>query len=129
MRSSTASRAETSAQTALLYLDLDRFKAVNDSLGHHAGDELLKAVAHRLSLTLREGDVLSRLMFGGGTLLWGAAEATAVAFLLGVPAGLLAGYSGGAWDRLLSWLADLSFAIVVHVGEVERARVNHPISF
>jgi peptide/nickel transport system permease protein len=56
-------------------------------------------------------DVLSRLMFGGGTLLWGSAEATGIAFLLGVPAGLLAGYSGGAWDRLLSWLADLSFAL------------------
>ncbi|WP_118183016.1 putative bifunctional diguanylate cyclase/phosphodiesterase [Paraburkholderia phosphatilytica] len=55
------SRADTSASMALLYLDLDRFKAVNDSLGHHAGDELLKAVAQRLSLTLREGDVLSRL--------------------------------------------------------------------
>ncbi len=56
-------------------------------------------------------DVLSRLMFGGGTLLWGSAEATLVAFLLGVPAGLLAGYAGGMWDRLLSWLADLSFAL------------------
>jgi peptide/nickel transport system permease protein len=56
-------------------------------------------------------DVLSRLMFGGGTLLWGAAEATFIAFLLGVPAGMLAGYAGGTWDRLLSWLADLSFAL------------------
>jgi peptide/nickel transport system permease protein len=56
-------------------------------------------------------DVLSRLMFGGATLLWGAAEATVIAFALGVPAGLLAGYSGGMLDRLLSWLADLSFAL------------------
>jgi peptide/nickel transport system permease protein len=56
-------------------------------------------------------DVLSRLMFGGSTLLWGSAEATLIAFLLGVPAGLLAGYAGGTWDRLLSWLADLSFAL------------------
>jgi peptide/nickel transport system permease protein len=60
-------------------------------------------------------DVLSRLMFGGGTLLWGAAEATAIALLLGVPAGLLAGYSGGKPDRLLSWLADLSFAVPAFV--------------
>ena len=56
-------------------------------------------------------DVLSRLMFGGATLLWGAAEATAVALLLGVPAGLLAGYSGKTADRLLTWVADLSFAL------------------
>ena len=60
-------------------------------------------------------DVLSRLMFGGGTLLWGAAEATGVALLLGVPAGLLAGYSGRRPDRLLSWLADLSFAVPAFV--------------
>ncbi len=56
-------------------------------------------------------DVLSRLMFGGSTLLWGAAEATAVALLLGVPAGLLAGYSGKKADRLLTLVADLSFAV------------------
>ena len=56
-------------------------------------------------------DVLSRLMFGGATLLWGSAEATAIAFALGVPAGLLAGYTGRTPDRLLSWIADLSFAL------------------
>jgi peptide/nickel transport system permease protein len=60
-------------------------------------------------------DVLSRLMFGGATLLWGAAEATAVALLLGVPAGLLAGYSGRTTDRLLTWVADLSFALPAFV--------------
>jgi len=56
-------------------------------------------------------DVLSRLMFGGATLLWGSAEATAIAFALGVPAGLLAGYAGRTPDRVLSWVADLSFAL------------------
>jgi peptide/nickel transport system permease protein len=56
-------------------------------------------------------DVLSRLMFGGATLLWGAAEATAIALLLGVPAGLQAGYSGKKADRLLTWVADLSSAV------------------
>jgi peptide/nickel transport system permease protein len=60
-------------------------------------------------------DVLSRLMFGGATLLWGAAEATAVALVLGVPAGLLAGYSGRKTDRLLMWVADLSFALPAFV--------------
>ena len=46
---------------ALLYLDLDRFKVVNDSLGHLVGDELLVAVSRRLETCLRQGDVLSRL--------------------------------------------------------------------
>jgi diguanylate cyclase (GGDEF)-like protein/PAS domain S-box-containing protein len=46
---------------ALLYLDLDRFKVVNDSLGHLVGDELLIAVSRRLESCLRPGDVLSRL--------------------------------------------------------------------
>ena len=46
---------------AVLMLDLDKFKAVNDTLGHPAGDQLLKEVAARLKASLRETDVLARL--------------------------------------------------------------------
>ena len=46
---------------AALYLDLDRFKVVNDSLGHMVGDELLMAVSRRLESCLRSGDALARL--------------------------------------------------------------------
>jgi diguanylate cyclase (GGDEF)-like protein len=46
---------------AVLYLDLDRFKIVNDSLGHMVGDELLIAASRRLESCLRPGDVLARL--------------------------------------------------------------------
>ena len=46
---------------AVLYLDLDRFKVVNDSLGHLVGDELLTAVSRRLETCLRPDDVLARL--------------------------------------------------------------------
>ena len=50
-----------SRQCALLYLDLDKFKPVNDTLGHTAGDELLQAVATRIRQQLRESDTLARV--------------------------------------------------------------------
>lgn len=46
---------------AVLYMDLDRFKHINDTLGHGVGDELLKAVAQRLSAALRDSDMVSRV--------------------------------------------------------------------
>lgn len=48
-------------ELALLYLDLDRFKAVNDTLGHDAGDELLKGAAARVRQRVRESDTIARI--------------------------------------------------------------------
>ncbi|MGA8936177.1 MAG: diguanylate cyclase, partial [Pseudolabrys sp.] len=50
-----------SASAAVFYIDLDHFKDVNDTLGHHVGDELIRNVTLRLSHTLRGGDLVARL--------------------------------------------------------------------
>ena len=54
-------RARQGLRFALLYIDIDEFKGINDSLGHHVGDELLKTVASRIRDCIRPDDLIARL--------------------------------------------------------------------
>ena len=63
LQAATAEAKYAQSYGAVLYLDLDRFKVLNDSMGHHFGDELLKQIATRLTGLLKKEDVCSR--FGG----------------------------------------------------------------
>ena len=56
-----ADPAIRAGQHAVMYIDLDQFKIVNDTCGHSAGDQLLRQLAHLLQATLRKGDLLARL--------------------------------------------------------------------
>lgn len=61
LQEAIGSAAKNGTRLAVVFVDLDRFKFINDSLGHHVGDELLRAIAARLKANMREGDTVARL--------------------------------------------------------------------
>lgn len=61
LQQAVARAGEEDRQLALLFIDLDRFKGINDTLGHDVGDELLKVIAQRLRGTLKETQLIARL--------------------------------------------------------------------
>jgi diguanylate cyclase (GGDEF)-like protein/PAS domain S-box-containing protein len=94
LRSAIAHAAATGDGIAVLYLDLDGFKEVNDRGGHNAGDRLLREVAQRLQQGLRQGDLVAR--FGGDefvALLPSCCRAEAARIADGLRAGLSPPYT------------------------------------
>ena len=61
LESTLALSRRRGSSLAVLFIDLDNFKTVNDSLGHHVGDDLLRRVAQRITATVRDSDLVSRL--------------------------------------------------------------------
>jgi len=64
-----AQSRRTRQQVAVMFLDIDRFKMINDTLGHPAGDEVLRAIGAELSLLVRDGDTVARVGGDEFTLL------------------------------------------------------------
>jgi diguanylate cyclase (GGDEF)-like protein len=56
-----AASDRTGAPVAVLFIDVDHFKRINDTYGHHAGDEVLQAIAHRMQAAVRGGDTVGRI--------------------------------------------------------------------
>lgn len=69
LRQAMVRRRQDASTVAVLFLDLDRFKVVNDSLGHDLGDQLLVAVGNRFELCLRDQDTLARMSGDEFTIL------------------------------------------------------------
>src|SRR6266542_5477704 len=113
LQQALARSGRASNALAVLLVDLDGFKQVNDSLGHDAGDQLLKAVAERFDSTSRPTDTLARL--GGdefAVLLDAAHEAHAV----GVATRLLDGLSEPVWVAGRELVIGASIGITLHPG-------------
>ncbi|MGN6586504.1 MAG: putative bifunctional diguanylate cyclase/phosphodiesterase, partial [Solirubrobacterales bacterium] len=118
---SLAKAAISRSPVGILFLDLDHFKLINDSLGHHAGDALLRAVAPRLHSHLRPGDIVAR--FGGdefGILIDRLAdEGEAVAIADRVAAAFAQPFKIDGVDHFIS--ASIGIA-------VSRASDEHPVN-
>ncbi|MDQ1519451.1 MAG: hypothetical protein QOI55_524 [Actinomycetota bacterium] len=107
---SRASRHAASA--ALLFLDLDRFKVINDSLGHAAGDEVLRVVAKRLAALVRPADTVARLGGDEFVVLCDDIEGVRGAELIAerVSAALQAPVTAGGTDVVVS--ASIGIAVI-----------------
>ncbi len=103
--------AKETADSAVLLLDLDDFKGINDTWGHDAGDDVLRAVADRLTATVRASDVVARL---GGDEFAVLARPAPQAALLQVRLEEAVGHPLQVRGVLLQPAASIGWACVVH---------------
>jgi diguanylate cyclase (GGDEF)-like protein len=99
------------ASFAVFFIDLDDFKQVNDTLGHAAGDDVLKQAAHRLQAAVRDSDTVSR--YGGDEFLVLLADIAHAADASGVAAKMLAALAGPIYvnDHELHLSASIGIAM------------------
>jgi diguanylate cyclase (GGDEF)-like protein len=108
-------RARSEGQPAVLLLDLDRFKVVNDSLGHSVGDDLLRHVAEQLRAAVRTGDTVARL--GGDEFVVVLEHASGPDEITEVAARILARVSEPVAIRGNDLVIGASIGIVVPAGD------------
>lgn len=120
----SARREGLSHPVAVMFLDLDRFKNINDTLGHHVGDALLLEVAARLRASVRDSDVVARL--GGDEfviVLTGADGVAAERIASKILRALAQGYQ--IEGRTLHTTASIGIAVFPDDGETVQALMQH----
>ena len=100
------------SKLALLFVDLDNFKDINDSLGHAAGDDFLKQVADRLRAGVRKGDIVCRQ--GGDEFLVGLIDVADAVDITGIATQLLSGIAEPFVVRDSEILVSCSIGVAVH---------------
>ena len=112
-------------QMALMFADLDRFKTINDSLGHHVGDEVLKVCAQRLMDTVRSSDLVARL--GGDEFVIALADIEDVGVVSRLAAKLLTTLNAPmlVHGRELHMSASLGISLFPQDGETVSELMRH----
>ncbi len=125
LRQSIKAAARDRHPLAFMFLDLDRFKLVNDSLGHHVGDALLQQVGERLTAALRDSDTVARL--GGDEFAVILPRVESAAHACGVAAKLIAavGAPMEAWGHGLRADCSIGLALWPEHGEECEALIRH----
>jgi diguanylate cyclase len=120
-----ATAKRRASRLALLFLDLDDFKQINDSMGHVAGDEALQQVARRLGQSVREGDTVSR--HGGDEFLILLTDVSHATDAAAISAKLLDGLAEAfrVGDRDLQLTASIGISIYPDDGDSIEALIGH----